>query len=199
MKVIGITGGVGTGKSEVLNYLEQKHGAVVCQADLVARNLEKKNTICYRQIVGHFGEGILAENGRIDREKLAKVVFSDGEERKKLNAIVHPAVKKRILGLIREQEKKGTELFVLEAALLLEDHYDEICDETWYIYAEDDVRRKRLKLSRGYGDERIDGIFRSQKSRDEFLKRCDRAVDNSRSFDDTRTQLDSIMKRLKTS
>lgn len=199
MKVIGITGGVGTGKSEVLNYLEQKHGAVVCQADLVARNLEKKNTICYRQIVEHFGEGILAENGRIDREKLAKVVFSDGEERKKLNAIVHPAVKKRILGLIREQEKKGTELFVLEAALLLEDHYDEICDETWYIYAEDDVRRKRLKLSRGYGDERIDGIFQSQKSRDEFLKRCDRAVDNSRSFDDTRTQLDSIMKRLKTS
>lgn len=199
MKVIGITGGVGTGKSEVLNYLERKHGAVVCQADLVARNLEKKNTICYRQIVGHFGEGILTENGRINREKLAKVVFSDGEERKKLNAIVHPAVKKRILGLIREQEKKGTELFVLEAALLLEDHYDEICDETWYIYAEDDVRRKRLKLSRGYGDERIDGIFRSQKSRDEFLKRCDRAVDNSRSFDDTRTQLDSIMKRLKTS
>lgn len=199
MKVIGITGGVGTGKSEVLNYLERKHGAVVCQADLVAKNLEKKNTICYRQIVEHFGESILTENGRIDREKLAKVVFSDEEERKKLNAIVHPAVKKRILGLIREQKKKGTEFFVLEAALLLEDHYDEICDETWYIYAEDGVRRKRLKLSRGYGDERIDGIFRSQKSRDEFLKRCDRAVDNSRSFDDTCTQLDSIMKRLKTS
>lgn len=196
MKVIGITGGVGTGKSEVLNYLEQKHGAVVCQADIVARNLEKKNTICYRQIVEHFGGDILEENGRIDREKLAKVVFSDEEERKVLNAIVHPAVKKRILKLIKEQEKKGTKLFVLEAALLLEDHYDEICDETWYIYAEDSVRRKRLKLSRGYGDERIDGIFRAQKSRDEFLNQCDRAVDNSRSFDDTCEQLDSIIKKI---
>lgn len=199
MKVIGITGGVGTGKSEVLNYLERNHGAVICQADLVAKNLEKKNTICYRQIVEHFGEAILMDNGRIDREKLAKVVFSDEEERKKLNAIVHPAVKRRILGLIKEQEKKGTELFVLEAALLLEDHYDEICDETWYIYAEDDVRRKRLRLSRGYGDNRIDGIFRSQKSRDEFLNKCDRAVDNSRSFDDTCAQLDSIMKKIRLS
>ncbi len=199
MKVIGITGGVGTGKSEVLKYLEGKHGAVICQADLVARNLEKKNTICYRQIVEHFGDGILQENGRLDREKLAKVVFSDEEERKTLNAIVHPAVKKRILTLIKEQEKKGTELFVLEAALLLEDHYDEVCDETWYIYAEDSVRRKRLKLSRGYGDERIDGIFRSQKTRDEFLNKCDRAVDNSRSFDDTCAQLESIMCKLKVS
>ncbi len=197
MKVIGITGGVGTGKSEVLNYLERKHGAVVCQADIVAKNLEKKNTICYRQIVGHFGEGILLENGRLDREKLAKAVFSNEEERQILNAIVHPAVKKRILKLIKEQEKKGTELFVLEAALLLEDHYDEICDETWYIYAEDSVRRKRLKLSRGYGDERIDGIFRSQKSRDEFLNQCDRAVDNSRNFDDTCAQLDSIIEKIR--
>lgn len=199
MKVIGITGGVGTGKSEVLNYLEQKHGAVVCQADIVARNLEKKNTICYRQIAEHFGGDILEENGRIDREKLAKVVFSDEEERRVLNAIVHPAVKKRILKLIKEQEKKGTKLFVLEAALLLEDHYDEVCDETWYIYAEDSVRRKRLKLSRGYGDDRIDGIFRSQKSRDEFLNQCDRAVDNSRSFDDTCEQLDSIIKKIEIS
>lgn len=199
MKVIGITGGVGTGKSEVLNYLERKHGAVVCQADIVAKNLEKKNTKCYCQIVEHFGRGILAENGRLDREKLAKVVFSDEEERKALNAIVHPAVKKRILKLIKEQEKKGTKLFVLEAALLLEEHYDEVCDETWYIYAEDSVRRKRLKLSRGYEEDRIDGIFRSQKSRDEFLNQCDRAVDNSRSFDDTCEQLDSIIKKMKIS
>ncbi len=197
MKVIGITGGVGTGKSEVLRYLERKHGAVACQADLVARNLEKKNTICYRQIVEHFGTDILQENGRIDREKLAKVVFSNEEERRALNGIVHPAVKRRILKLIREQEKKGTQLFVLEAALLLEDHYDEVCDEIWYIYAEDEVRRKRLKLSRGYGDERIDEMFRSQKSRDEFLGKCDRAVDNSRSFDDTCEQLESIMAKLK--
>lgn len=196
MKVIGITGGVGAGKSEVLNYLARKHDAVICQADIVARNLEKKGTICYRQIVEHFGTDILQENGRIDRGKLAEVVFGNADELQILNGIVHPAVKKRILRLIREEEKKGKELFILETALLLEDHYDEICDETWYIYTEDGVRKKRLKLSRGYSDEKIEAIFRSQKSRDEFLNKCDRAVDNSRNFDDTCVQLESIIDKL---
>ncbi|MDO4311915.1 MAG: dephospho-CoA kinase [Eubacteriales bacterium] len=196
MKVIGITGGVGAGKSEVLNYLARKHGAVICQADIVARNLEKKGTICYRQIVEHFGTDILQENGRIDRGRLAEVVFGNADELQILNGIVHPAVKKRIIRLIREEEKKGKELFILEAALLLEDHYDEICDETWYIYTEDGVRKKRLKLSRGYSDEKIEAIFRSQKSRDEFLNKCDRAVDNSRNFDDTCVQLESIIDKL---
>lgn len=196
MKVIGITGGVGAGKSEVLNYLARKHGAVICQADIVARNLEKKGTICYRQIVEHFGTDILQENGRIDRGRLAEVVFGNADELQILNGIVHPAVKKRIIRLIREEEKKGKELFILEAALLLEDHYDEICDETWYIYTEDSVRKKRLKLSRGYSDEKIEAIFRSQKSRDEFLNKCDRAVDNSRNFDDTCVQLESIIDKL---
>lgn len=196
MKVIGITGGVGAGKSEVLSYLTRKHGAVICQADIVARNLEKKGTICYRQIVEHFGVNILQENGRIDRGRLAEVVFGNDEELQVLNGIVHPAVKRRITQLICEEEKNGKELFVLEAALLLDDHYDEICDEIWYIYAEDSVRKKRLKLSRGYSDEKIDAIFRSQRSRDEFLNKCDRAVDNSWDFDNTCVQLDSIIDKL---
>lgn len=196
MKVIGITGGVGAGKSEVLNYLARKHGAVICQADIVARNLEKKGTICYRHIVEHFGTDVLLENGRIDRGKLAEIVFRDTEELKVLNSIVHPAVKKRIIRMIREQEKSGKELFVLEAALLLDDHYDELCDEIWYIYAEDSVRKKRLKLSRGYSDQKIEAIFRSQKTRDEFLNLCDRAVDNSRDFDYTCVQLESIIDKL---
>ena len=77
MKIIGITGGVGSGKSEVLRYLEEKYGAVVCEADLVAKNLQKKGTICYNKIVEHFGEDILDENGRIDRPHLARIVFKD--------------------------------------------------------------------------------------------------------------------------
>lgn len=196
MKVIGITGGVGSGKSEVLKYLSRRHGAVVCQADIVARHLEKKGTICYRQIVEHFGSEILQENGRIDRGKLAQIVFGDKKQLEALNSIVHPSVKKRILRMIKEEEKKGTELFVLEAALLLEDHYDEVCDETWYIYAEDSVRMKRLKLSRGYDEEKIKAMFKSQMSRDEFLSKCDRAVDNSSDFDNTCVQLEAIIDKL---
>ena len=194
MKIIGITGGVGSGKSEVLRYLEEKYGAVVCVADLVAKNLQKKGTICYNKIVEHFGEDILDENGRIDRPHLARIVFKDDEVLHVLNAIVHPAVKENIRRKIRQEIKQGTELFVLEAALLLEEHYDEICDEVWYIYANEEVRKKRLKLSRGYSEEKIEDMFRAQKSRDEFLEHSDRAVDNSRSFDDTREQLDDMLK-----
>ena len=75
-------------------------------------------------------------------------MFKDDEELHVLNAIVHPAVKENIRRKIRQEIKQGTELFVLEAALLLEEHYDEICDEVWYIYANEEVRKKRLKLSR---------------------------------------------------
>lgn len=196
MKIIGITGGVGSGKSEVLRYLGEEYSAVVCEADLVAKNLQKKGTICYNKIIEHFGTDILDENGRIDRPHLAQIVFKNAEELRTLNSIVHPAVKKNIHGKIRQEAKKGTKLFVLEAALLLEEHYDEICDEVWYIYANEEVRKKRLKLSRGYSEEKVEDIFRAQRSRDEFLEHSDRAVDNSRDFDDTREQLDEMLKSL---
>lgn len=198
MKVIGITGGIGSGKSEVLKYLEKKYGAVVCQADLVAKNLQKKGTICYREIVEHFGEEILLENKRLNRAKLAEIVFSDEEELKILNSIVHPAVKKRIVKRIREEEKKGTELFVLEAALLLDDQYDKLCDETWFVYTRDHIRKKRLRVSRGYSDEKIEAIFASQHSRDEFLDQCDRAIDNSGSFESTCMQIDARLRNFYT-
>ena len=194
MKIIGITGGVGSGKSEVLNYLRREHNAVVCQADIVAKNLQKKGTICYRQIVDHFGKDILLKNGRIDRAKLAQIVFSDESELKILNKIVHPAVKKRILKYIRDERKKNTKIFVIEAALLLEEHYDELCDETWFVHTSDSVRRKRLRLSRGYSDDKIDSIFKAQKSIDEFLERCDKAIDNSGHFDATCFQIESLIK-----
>ena len=114
----------------------------------------------------------------------------------RLNGIVHPAVKEIICQEIEAQRAAGEKMFVLEAALLLEDHYDEICDEVWFIYADRDVRRRRLKNSRGYSDDRITAIFDSQMTRDAYLERCDRAIDNSRSFDETCVQLDSIMDRM---
>ena len=197
MIVVGITGGVGSGKSEVLKYLKNKHGAYICQADIVARNLEKKGTICYRKIVEHFGEGILLENGRINRGALAQIVFNNEEELKVLNSIVHPAVKNRITRLIRQLDRKGeTRLFILEAALLLDDHYDEMCDEVWYVYTTEHVRRKRLKISRGYSDEKINAMLSCQKTRDEFLEKSDRAIDNSLSFENTCVQIDSLIEKI---
>lgn len=196
MKIIGITGGAGSGKSQVLQYLEQSYGAVVCQADQVAKRLEKKGTKCYKKIVDHFGDAILDEQGRLDRPKLANIVFSNKTQLRILNEIVHPAVKDKINEIIRKEEKKGTSVFALEAALFIEENYNAICDEVWYIYTDEETRKKRLKASRGYSDEKIEGIFSSQMSSSDFFTYCDRAVDNCNSFHETCGEIDDIMAQL---
>ncbi|MGN1267283.1 MAG: dephospho-CoA kinase, partial [Dorea sp.] len=120
MKVIGITGGVGAGKSQVLEYLSNRYGATVCMADDVAKKLQKKGGECFAPIVEHFGEEILDEEGELNRSKLAGIVFTNNEELEVLNNIVHPAVKTEVKRIMNEEAQKGTDLFVLESALLVE-------------------------------------------------------------------------------
>lgn len=196
MKIIGITGGVGAGKTQILEYLNNKYGATICQADKVGKKLQKKGGACFDAIVEHFGEEILDEKGELDRERLAGIVFSDQEELEFLNSIVHPAVKEEIRKKIAHEERKHTNIFVVESALLIEDHYDEICDELWYIYVEDEIRRNRLYFSRGYDTQKIDEIIAAQLPKDMFLKNCDRVIDNSGVFAETMMQLDKIIKNL---
>ena len=197
MKVIGITGGVGSGKSEVLKFLGSRERVVVCQSDEVAKLLQKKGTKCFNDIVEHFGDSIVAEDGELNRKVLAEVVFHDKGELDALNRIVHPAVEGYIRNWICEEKEKKTELFFLETALLIETKYDELfCDEVWYIHASDDVRMKRLKYSRGYSEEKIKAIFRSQKTKEEYMNSCDRVIDNSRSFEETAVQLLHILDKI---
>lgn len=196
MKIIGITGGVGAGKTQILEYLNNKYGATICQADKVGKKLQKKGGACFDAIVEHFGEEILDEKGELDRERLAGIVFSNQEELEFLNSIVHPAVKEEIRKKIAHEERKHTNIFVVESALLIEDHYDEICDELWYIYVEDEIRRNRLYFSRGYDAQKIDEIIAAQLPKDMFLKNCDRVIDNSGVFAETMIQLDKIIKDL---
>lgn len=196
MKIIGITGGIGTGKSLVLDYLKESYGAVCCQADEVAKRLQRKGTKCYKRIVEHFGEGILDEEGRLNRSRLAGIVFSNPAELRILNEIVHPTVKEKIKEQIRREEKKESPVFVLEAALLIEDHYDAFCDELWYIYTDDETRKKRLIASRGYDEKKIQGIFSSQLPSSVFFEHCDRAIDNCNSFEEACQQIDDIMTQL---
>ena len=112
MKIIGITGGIGSGKSQVLTYLEETYGAACCQADKVARRLQHKGTRCYKRIVEHFGSGILDGDGRLDRARLANIVFSNRAQLRILNEIVHPAVKEKLGEIIRREEKKGTKVLL---------------------------------------------------------------------------------------
>lgn len=194
MKIIGITGGVGAGKTEVIKIIEQLCSCVVVTADRLARSLEQKGEVCYMPLVELLGRDVLDEAGEIDAGKMARMIFSkDADDLlAKVNAIVHPAVKTRILEMISDEEKKGTDYFFIEAALLIEDHYDTIVDEMWYIYADEDIRRQRLKESRGYSDEKIDEIFASQNSDEVFRRFCSVVIDNSGSIEDTRKQLTEL-------
>ena len=126
MVSIGITGGVGSGKSEVLSYMEKEYGAVIILADKVAHLLEAKGQSCYNKLVKAFGEGILDSEGEIDKKRFASVIFADEKNLKIVNDIIHPAVKQYILEKMDESNKAGEKLFVLEAALLIEEGYDKI-------------------------------------------------------------------------
>lgn len=188
MRVIGITGGVGSGKSEVLRYLKEAYGAWVCQMDETAKELQRKGTDCYRRIVEHFGERIVNEEGELDRAALSCIVFSDDGELRALNEIVHPEVVRQVGRDIEQKRSQGVAIYVVEAALL-PDVGKELCDELWYIYTEEKVRRERLKASRGYTDERITQMIASQPEEERFRSACTAVIDNSGDFEDTKRQI----------
>lgn len=194
MKIIGVTGGVGAGKSTVLNYLEKRYGAKLILADLVGHEVMEPGHEAYEQVVKAFGQEIVSEDNTIDRKTLGAIVFADEKKRMILNRIIHPAVRQEILRRLEEAKLSHMLYVVVEAALFLEENYDAFCDETWYIYTDEKIRRQRLKESRGYSDERIDQIFRSQKTHEEFQKRCLFMIDNNGSEEETFRQIDRRMK-----
>ena len=189
MKIIGVTGGVGAGKSSVLDYLRTEYGAVVVRLDDVSRALLAKDGACYQQTIDLFGEDIVREDGSLDRPAIAAIVFADPSMREKLNSLVHPAVRRETERLAERYRKEGVPLLVLEAALLLEQHYDEICDELWYIYASVETRVRRLAESRGYTRERIEGTMKSQLSEEEFRAGATFVLDNDGDFEATKQQI----------
>lgn len=193
MKVIGVTGGVGAGKSAILSYLEEKYQARVILADQVANKLKEPGECCYEAIVRLFGSSILLEDGTINRKRMGQIIFNDNELLQKTNKIIHPAVKSYIIQEMKKASEDGISFFVIEAALLIEDNYREICDELWYIYTREDVRRERLKTSRGYTDEYITNIIKKQLPDAVFKKECDVIIDNSESLEFTKEQIDAKM------
>ena len=192
---IGITGGVGAGKSEILKYLEQEYNCRVLLADEVAHDLMEPGTDCYSRLRQLFaGDGVFAEDGRIDRPALVRVLFSDEEKRKACDGIVHPAVWDAVAKQAEEERQRGVlDLFVSEAALLQDEKEDAIRDEVWYIYTSEANRRARLKKSRGYSDQKIDGIFGSQMGEEEYRRRCAAEIDNNRTPAEAFAQIDRLL------
>ena len=190
MKVYGITGGAGTGKSEVIKMLQQIFGGCVIMSDEVARELMQKGNISYQLIVEYFGRDILMDDGEIDRKKLADHVFNNKEALEKLNSMTHPYVKDEIRKLIAEAEASGECRFVaLESAILLECGYEDICDEFWYVYTKPEIRRQRMKETRNYSDEKVDSVMRNQQPDEVFFEQCSFVIKNNTTLSDVYAQL----------
>lgn len=192
MKILGITGGVGAGKSTILDYIQKMHKARVIQCDKVGHMVQEPGQSCYYRIVESFGTGILNGDQTISREKLSAAVFHDLDALHRLNQIVHPAVKEYIIKEIEtERTRKKVPFVVIEAALLLEDHYDKICDEIWYVYANEAVRTERLMKTRGYSYEKARGIMANQMKESGYRARCSVVIDNSSTIvENTYDQID---------
>ena len=189
MKIIGITGGIGSGKSVVLNMLYDKYDAKIVEADKVAHMLQEPGQTVYNRIVECFGNVILSEDGSIDRIKLGKLVMNDEEKLEQLNHLVHPAVKEYILSDIEENRKTMTKLYVIEAALLIQGGYKEICDEMWYIKADIDTRIRRLIQSRGYSEDRALQVIKNQPDESFYIENSDIILDNSGAVKDLENSL----------
>ena len=210
MITIGVTGGVGSGKSEVLKYLNEKYNCRILMSDNAAKDLEKPGGSLYEPLVkllsensgpnGQNGE-ILLPDGEINKQEMAERIFSDPELLQKINELVHPAVNRYILDEIdREKNASEHEFFILESALLVENGYDLILDSMWYIYCEESVRSERLRISRGYSDEKIRSIMERQVSEDVFRSHCDTVIDNTGEFTAEKGaafQVDAAISRLR--
>ena len=197
MKVIGITGGIGCGKSFVMEQLKERHHVAIILTDLVAHELMEPGKKSYEQIVAHFGSQILDEQGIIDRKALASIVFQEPKQLQILNQITHPNVKAEVIQRINRIKEEGVaSMIAVEAALLIEDHYDQICEELWFVDAKDEVRIERLMQKRGYTREKCLSIMEKQLSREQFLKHCKRVIYNDTTKEDVIRQIDKIMKEV---
>lgn len=191
MKFLGITGGIGAGKSEVLKYIKEHYSCEIYLADEVAHEVKKSGTECFRQLVELLGEEILSDDGEIDKKKMAEKIFAGQDVLEQVNGLIHPAVKEYLLNRLEAARKReDVELFFVEAALLIETSYKDLVDEMWYIRADRDVRIRRLMENRGYTREKAIQIMANQLSEEEFLAGCDCVIDNSGALETAYEQID---------
>ncbi len=192
--VIGLTGGVGAGKSTVLSFLQEKYGFYVIQADLTARSLMEPGKDAYKAVCAFLGPVILQENGQIDRKVMADIIFKDPLKREEIDRLTHPLVWEAVREEAREHALQQP--VVIEAAIPSKEFRD-ICHEMWYLYTSRDVRIRRLKESRGYSDEKAESIIANQASEEAFRSFSNQEINNSGSEEETRKQIDALLERAK--
>lgn len=179
MYVIGLAGGVGSGKTEVARCLKEQYGAKLLLTDELGHLVMEKGQEGYDRIVERFGVEILDETGQIDRNRLAQVVFEEEQARVDLEQIIHPAVHRYIRDYLEEHRDQDG-LVVLESALFFESGCDAYCQEVWYVYVPKRIRIARLMQGRGYSREKCEAVIASQMGQRELLAHCQNVLLNDR-------------------
>lgn len=194
--ILGITGGIGSGKSTVTDVLKNRYGFHILKTDDMAKELELPGHIVYERLKEEFGEGILTQkDGPIDKEAFAALIYSDDDALEKANGIIHPAVWAEV-GRLTE-DCKGNMLTGPHAAVetaLPNDYFENLCDEIWYIHVDREVRIKRLMEDRGYTYEKCVGIISNQMSEEAFRSMADEVIDNSLPVEETIKMIGEILK-----
>lgn len=189
-QIIGITGGVGAGKSTVLTVLREEFGARVILADLVAHDLMVPGKEGLARVVEALGDSFLLPDGSVDRKALAEIIFRDASALETMNRIIHPMVWE----IITKEALSCEEKLVIVEAAVFDTAPQGLFDEMWYVYTTKENRILRLMESRGYTKEKCENIIAKQDSEEMYRSRCQRVIDNNGTAEDTKVQIEEILK-----
>jgi len=195
MFVIGITGNFGTGKTTVSNMLAEL-GAGLINADELGHEVIEPDKPAYQEVLAAFGKSVLNPNGEIDRSKLGNLVFDDSTALARLNQITHPRIYEIVKKKIDAYRQSGTEIVVLEAALLLEAGWRPLLDQVWVTTAPEATIVRRLKSSRGLSEEQILDRLRAQMPQEKKAKQADVVIDTDCSMDELKVRVIELWRRL---
>ena len=198
MLKIGLTGGIGTGKSSVTEAF-QSLGAAVINADLLGHDAYLPGTIGFEEVVTEFGQEIVGSDGQIDRKKLGPIVFSDSSKMDRLNEIMHPLIRDLIDERLVSLESTQNKVAVVEAAILIEAGWKSLFDEIWVVISDREEVISRLGVRNGLSREDALKRIDSQMSNNERIEHGDVVVENTGSMEDLQTRVNSLWsKRIST-
>ena len=182
----------------MLDFLAEKYQAYVMKADEIGHLVMEPGQECYEPVIALFGKQIIKDDKTIDRRQVSDVVFSHPDMLERLNEIIHPAVKRYIRRQLELKRQQGQKICVVEAALLLEDHYQEFCDTIWYIHTDQEIRIRRLMENRGYTREKSISIIASQAPEEFFRANADYVVVNNTDLKETWQQIEEGIRKYET-
>ncbi len=197
--IVGLTGGIASGKSEAARYLESI-GAHCVDADAISHFLTAADGPLLSDIRREFGDGVFYEDGTLNRRALAETVFNDDDARRRLDGITHPSIQKAMLDEVEDAEKAGEKVIFLNVPLLFETGMDALCDETWLINTDPDTQLNRLMQRDGFDEKKANSRVSSQMSAQEKQQRADVVIDNNKNLEkmisELQSQYNSLLKRV---